>query len=232
MRVKDLMTKDVITIGPEASLKDVASILAERGISGVPVVGEQGQVLGVLSEADILFKERGFEDRQQGFLAWLLSGGLEAEAKLAARTVREAMTSPAIAVESGRPVHEAAQKMTEYGVNRLPVLDDGKLVGIVTRADLVRAFTRSDAEILREICDEVIVHTLWISPDQVDVKVAKGEVTLSGRLETKTNAQLLPRFVERVPGVVSVTSSLTWQYEDKPLPRSEERAPSRAADRV
>jgi CBS domain-containing protein len=218
------MTKDVITIGPEASLKDVASILAERGISGVPVVGEQGEVLGVVSEADILFKERGFEGRRQGFLGWLLSGGLEAEAKLTARTVREAMTSPAIAVESGRPVHEAAQKMTEYGVNRLPVLDDGMLVGIVTRADLVRAFTRSDAELLREICDEVIVHTLWISPDQVDVKIAKGEVTLSGRLETKTDAELLPRFVERVPGVVSVTSTLTWEYEDKPLPRGGARA--------
>jgi CBS domain-containing protein len=224
VRVKDLMTKDVITIGPEASLKDVASILAERGISGVPVVGEQGEVLGVVSEADILFKERGFEGRRQGFLGWLLSGGLEAEAKLTARTVREAMTSPAIAVESGRPVHEAAQKMTEYGVNRLPVLDDGMLVGIVTRADLVRAFTRSDAELLREICDEVIVHTLWISPDQVDVKIAKGEVTLSGRLETKTDAELLPRFVERVPGVVSVTSTLTWEYEDKPLPRGGARA--------
>lgn len=226
MRVKDLMTKDVVTIGPEASLKEVASILAERGISGLPIADEQGQVLGVVSEADILFKERGFEDRRQGFLGWLLSGGLEAEAKLAARTAREAMTSPAITVEAGKQVYEAAQKMTEHGVNRLPVLEDAKLVGIVTRADLVRAFTRTDAELMQEIRNEVILHTLWISPERVDVKIAKGEVTLSGRLETKTDAELLPRFVERVPGVVSVDSHLTWQYEDEPLPRIDPRAPA------
>ena len=219
MRVRDLMTRDVATIGPEASLKDVATIFAERGISGLPVVDEQRQLLGVVSEADILFKERGTEDRQRGFLNWILSGGPAAEAKLAARIAREAMTSPAITIEAGGQVSEAAQTMTEYGINRLPVLEGGALVGIVTRTDLVRAFTRTDAELVREICDEVIRDTLWISPERVNVLVRKGDVTLGGNVETKADADLLTRFTERVPGVVSVTSNLTWEFDDERLPR-------------
>jgi CBS domain-containing protein len=213
------MTRDVATIGPESSLKDVASTFAERGISGLPVVDEQRKLLGVVSEADILFKERGTEDRRQGFLLWILSGGPAADAKLAARTAREAMTSPAITIDAGRPVSEAAQKMTEHGINRLPVLDDGTLVGIVTRTDLVRAFTRTDAELVREIRDDVIRHTLWISPERVTVAVSQGDVTLSGTVETKAEADLMRRFVERVPGVVSVTSNLRWEIDDARLPR-------------
>ena len=225
MKVRDLMTRNVATIGPEALLKDVAAIFAERGISGLPVVDEEGHLLGVVSEADILFKERGSEDRQQGFLLWILSGGPEAEAKLAARTVREAMTSPALTIEAGRQVSEAARRMTEYGINRLPVLEGGTLVGIVTRTDLVRAFTRTDAELMREIRDDVIRHTLWISPETVTVAVSKGDVTLSGNVETKADADLMTRFSERVPGVVSVTSNLTWDFDDERLPRRSEADP-------
>jgi CBS domain-containing protein len=221
MRVAELMTTDVLTIGPEGSLKDVASLFSERGISGLPVVGDRGQVLGVVSEADILFKERGDRPEKRSFVGWLLSGGFEAEAKLDARTVGEAMTSPALTIEAGQQVYEAAQKMTTHGVNRLPVVDaDGKLVGIVTRTDLVRAFTRSDAELLREIREGVIQKTLWIPPDRVKVTVHKGEVALSGRVETKTDAELLLRLVQRIPGVVAVTSELGWEYEERPLPRA------------
>jgi CBS domain-containing protein len=217
------MTKDVITIGPEASLKDLAGILAERGISGLPVVDGEGQLIGVVSEADVLLKEAGPDKRSGGFWGWLLSGGPLTDAKLAARTVGEAMTSPALSIEASRAVHEAARMMTEYAVNRLPVVEDGKLVGIVTRADLVRAFTRTDAEILDEIRNELILRTLWIRPERVKVTASVGNVSLAGRVETKTDAELLPRLVERVPGVVSVTSELTWEYDERPLQRSEPR---------
>lgn len=224
MKVKDLMTSDVVTIGPEASLKDVARILAERGISGLPVVDEQRRVLGVVSEADILYKARGSDHKQGGLLGWFLLEGIEADAKLAARTAGEAMTSPVISIGPERPVGEAAAKMVEYGVNRLPVVDEeGKIVGLLSRADIVRAFTRTDAEIMREIRDEVILRTLWISPERVNVTVSKGEVTLTGQVETKTDAELLPRFVERVAGVVSVKSNLTWEYEERKLERSDPR---------
>jgi CBS domain-containing protein len=99
--------------------------------------------------------------------------------------------------------------MTSHGINRLPVVDEhGRLVGIVTRHDLVRAYVRSDSEILSEIEHDVVHSTFWISPERVTVAVSRGEVILSGEVETELDAELLPRFVERIPGVVAVTSNL------------------------
>jgi CBS domain-containing protein len=101
--------------------------------------------------------------------------------------------------------------MLDRSVNRLPVVDaHGKLVGIVTRADLVRAFVRADKEIEREILDDVIVRTLWRSPESFRVSVERGEVTLEGRVADADSAQMLRLFVERVPGVVGVRSHITW----------------------
>jgi CBS domain-containing protein len=217
MRVEDVMTKDVKTVGPGASLKDVAATLAELGISGLPVV-ENGNVVGVISEADILAKERGTEKRRGGLLGLLLDADFDASTKLEARTAAEAMTAPAITIGPSRSVTEAAATMIDERVNRLPVVDDdGKLVGIVSRADLVRAFTRSDDEIEREIREEVILRTLWIAPENISVRVESGEVTLAGHVETKVEAELVLHFVQRVPGVVSVVSDLSWNTETRDL---------------
>ncbi len=216
MKIEELMTRDVVTVGPEMPLKDVASILAERRISGLPVVGDQHNVLGVVSEADILVKEQGPEPRHGGLFGWLLEGGRVDEGKLAARTAGDAMTSPAIAIRPEKQVSEAARLMTESGIKRLPIVDaDGKLVGIVTRSDLVRAFARTDAEIEREIREQIVKHALWIDDEKLDIRVERGEVTLSGQVGRRSDAELLPPFVERVPGVVSVASTLTWDWDDR-----------------
>lgn len=214
MRVRDVMTKDVTTVRPDTSLKEVAEILAARGISGLPVDDGRGEVLGVVSEGDILFKERGSDERRKGLLGWLLDPHtMPEEAKLTARTAGEAMTSPVIAIGPDRPLAEAAARMIDRAVNRLPVIEDGKLVGILTRADLVRAFTRPDAEIVQDIRDEIVLRTLWIAPESLDVRVERGEVTLIGEVETKGDAELLPALVERVPGVVGVETRLTWRTD-------------------
>jgi CBS domain-containing protein len=215
MRVKDLMTEDVLTVRPTTQLKDAAALLAGRRISGLPVVDDENHVLGVLSEGDILYKESGAKDRPS-FLDRLLSvppTGLDL--KLAARTVGEAMSAPALTIGPRKPVTEAASTMIEEGVNRLPVVDDEeRLIGIITRADLVRAFVRSDAEIEQEIRDDVFRRTLWLEPDMVQVEVAGGEVRLAGEVETRTDAELIPTFVQRVPGVVAVLSKLRWRDEN------------------
>ncbi len=208
MKVVELMTRDVVTVTPETSLKDAASLLSTRKISGVPVVDASGTVVGILSEADILAKESG-ERPRGGLLGWLLEADVTLGDKIRARTVGEAMTAPAITIAPNRPVHEAAARMVSESVNRLPVVEDGKLVGIVTRADLVRAFTRTDAEIAREIETEILRRTLWLEPGAVTVTVTDGTVRLEGEMETETDAELLPVFVARVPGVVSVEASLT-----------------------
>jgi CBS domain-containing protein len=212
MKVKDAMTATVKTVRPEASLKDAASILAEHRIGGLPVVDEQDHVLGVITDADILLKERA--EAPHGGLRSLLHHR-EAAAlatKVQARTVGEAMTTPAVTVEEWWPVSEAAELMIEHDVNRLPVVEERKLVGILTRHDFVRAFARSDADIEREIRDEALLGVPWT--DELELAVRNGEVTLRGRLDSKYDAEALPALIRRVPGVVGVDSEVTaWDVE-------------------
>jgi len=212
MKVKDVMTTDVVTVAPEASLKDVARVLAERRISGLPVVDADGTVIGVVSEGDLLFKERGPSHRT-GMLAWLLDDyRMETQLKLGARTAVEAMTAPARTIAPWRPVSAAAALMLEQHVNRLPVVRNGKLVGIVTRADLVRAFSRTDGEIEEEIREE-IRRALLMDPERFGIEIADGQVTLAGSVDRELDADMVKRVTERVPGVVSVASKVTWRAD-------------------
>ena len=216
MNVRDLMTSAVVTARPETSLKEVATLLARRGISGLPVVDDDRRVVGVVSEGDILFKERG-PAKRRGMLARLgHAAGTDDQLKLEARTAAQAMTAPAVTIAPWRPVAAAAAQMLEAGVNRLPVVDDeSRLVGIVTRADLVRAFVRPDAEVKREIREEVLERTLLLeTPAAIDVEVDQGKVTLGGTLRIRTDVEFLVALVARVPGVVEVDSSLNWQEDN------------------
>jgi CBS domain-containing protein len=201
------MTTDVASVSPRTPLKDVGRLLIERRISGVPVVDEGGAVLGVVSEEDFLFKEQGTQ-RKRPFDGLLDPGVALDRLKHDARDAGEAMTTPAVTVGSAAPVAEAARTMIVRGVKRLPVVDGGKLVGILSRSDLVRAFARTDEEIEREIREDVLVRTHWISPANVAVFVRDGKVTLHGEVETPALAESLRYFVERVPGVVSVEAQL------------------------
>ena len=217
MRVRELMTENVLTIGPDAPIKDVAKILVANGISGLPVCDIEGRVLGVISEGDILYKEHDpREGHLGGPLGWLIEGttNYTGYVKADALTARKAMTSPAITVAPYASVAEAARIMCERHVNRLPVVKDEHLVGIVTRADLVRAFTRTDAEIDREIREDVLERTMWIDTGNVDISVQSGRAALSGRLPTRSDVELLTRLASRVPGVVAVESTVAWNVDD------------------
>lgn len=226
MKIKQLMTPEPIAIGAETPLRDVAAILSERRISGLPVIGERLEVLGVVSEADIVAKEQGPEPERRRLSGWLRADRTRAR-KLAARTAGEAMSAPAITIEANRSVAEAAQLLASHRIKRLPVVDEeGTLVGIVTRADLVRAFARSDAEIEHELREDVVLRALWIDDPRLDIRVERGEVRLAGKLQNRSDAELLQRFATRVPGVVSVHSTLRWDWDDqKGSPETEQRAP-------
>ncbi len=203
MRVAEVMTTEVLTVTPEASLKEVAELLSKCGISGLPVVDAERHVLGVVSEADIILKER--RRARPSFWHRLFGGEEQLAAKIRARTAGEAMTSPAVTITADRRVDAAAALMLDRQVNRLPVLDrDGKLAGIVTRADLVRAFVHTDEEIAREIREEVLVHELWLNPEDFHVTVERGEVTVDAPTQTDPERELLTRRIGLVPGVVAV----------------------------
>src|SRR5437870_2676179 len=171
VKIRSVMSTHVVTVTPETTLKDAASRLARYGISGLPVVDDTGRLVGVLSEADILAKEAGSSPRD-GMLAWLIED--KRPRHLDARTVADAMTSPALTIGPERTAREAAARMLADHVNRLPVTEGETLVGIVSRADLVRAFARSDSEIRQEINTEVVKQILWLDPTSLDVGVEDG----------------------------------------------------------
>jgi CBS domain-containing protein len=213
MKIGELMTTDPVAVGPETPLKDVAAILLAHRISGVPVIGERLEVLGVVSEADIIAKAAGPGTDGPRIISWLLGDRHVDAQKITARTAAEAMGSPAITVGVADTVAEAARLMTEHGIKRLPVVENDILIGIVTRTDLVRAFTRSDEEIVKEI-RELLVETLWLHEPDLDVRVERGEVLLTGHMQRRSDAELLARLARRVPGVVDVRSTLTWAWDD------------------
>jgi CBS domain-containing protein len=204
VRVAEIMTTEVLTVTPETPLKQVAEILARRGISGAPVVDEEMHVLGVVSEADIIVRES--RVRQPDALSrMMLRRSNSMATKRAARTAGEAMTLPAITLTPSRRVDVAAALMLDRGINRLPIVDaQGVLVGIVTRADLVEAFVHSDEEIAKEIREDVLMRELWLRPDDFDLTVDGGEVTLAGHLPSDEERELLIRRVALVPGVITV----------------------------
>ena len=220
MTIRDVMTTSVLTVRPDTPLKDVARLLIDGDVSGVPVVDEDGAVLGVVSEGDFLVKEQGPQALRHRRLARLLG---ESEAtkrqigKLAARTAGEAMTVPAITMEPTRAIQDAAAVMTERRVNRLPVVESGRLIGIVTRADLVRAYLRTDDELVRTIRQDVLHRILWLDPATFDVTVHAGEAVVRGTVERRSTARILEEAIAMVPGIVSLTADVGWSFDDRDL---------------
>lgn len=209
--VASVMTRDVATVGPDATYKEVAGRLRERGVSAVPVVDQDRRVLGVVSEADLILKEERPAPRPGGHL--LDPHGRAARAQ--ARTALALMSTPAVTVGPEATLTEAARRMHERQVKRLPVVDAaGRLVGIVSRADLLTAFLRSDESIADEVREDVLVGTLAIDPDELEIGVQDGVVRLAGQLETRSLARILVRLVAAVEGVVGVDDRLSWRLDD------------------
>ena len=208
MKVADVMTKDPVAVDPATPLREVARTLVRNSISGLPVKTVDGRVLGVVSEADILAKERA-APRESSLLGRLLDASSNAPKHLA-RDAADAMTTPPVTIGPDRPVSDAASIMLDRQVHRLPVVEtDGRLVGIVTRADLVRAFTRADEEIASDVRGEIVAEAPTAA-DVVTVTVADGEVTLEGAVPDCETAAAVATTARRVPGAVEVRSRLTW----------------------
>ena len=219
--VKDLMTPQVVTIGPATPFKEIVARLANHRVSAVPVVDDDGLVLGVVSEADLLLKEE-FPDPDADIpLFWTKRRRLERD-RAAATTARDLMSIAVVSIAPDATVAEAARRMHTAGVKRLPVLDErGRLVGIVSRADLLKVFNRPDQAIRREIMDEVIVGEFMMDPNRFFIHVTDGVVVLQGRVERRSLLPSLVRAVHSVEGVVRVKNRLTFDIDDvEPLLRA------------
>jgi CBS-domain-containing membrane protein len=212
--VKDLMTTPVATVAPETPFKEIVARLAEHHISALPVVDDDGLVLGVVSEADLLLKEE-FPDPDQDIpLFWTKRRRLERD-KAAASTAHDLMTVAVVSISPAATVAEAARRLHTAGVKRLPVVDErGRLVGILSRGDLLKVFSRSDEDIRREILDEVIVGEFMMDPDRFFIQVHDGEVVLEGRVERLSVLPWVLRAVHGVEGVVRVENRLAYDLDD------------------
>jgi CBS domain-containing protein len=212
--VRDVMTAKVVAVRRDAGFKQMVDVLDEFKVSAVPVIDRELHVLGVVSEADLLHK---VEFAGQDVHVKLLEGTRRrsAKSKASGETAEDVMTSPAVTVGPEATIGDAARLMEAKHVKRLPVVDDdGRLVGIVSRRDLLRPYLRPDWAIRKEIMDDVLDHVLWVEPGTIDVLVDRGRVTLRGQTDRRSTAQIAVRLAGAVDGVVAVVDELAWEFDD------------------
>jgi CBS domain-containing protein len=224
MKVSDVMTRDVTSVTPDTPLRDVARLLGDKRISGVPVVANDGTCIGIVSEADLLAKQVSRPSSRRSPLEWILGEQRDPEElrRRGASTAEEAMSSPVISVAPDRPLRDAAALMVDLAVNRLPVISGDELVGIVTRADLVRAYLRLDEDIEHTIRDDVLRRTMWLDPDDFAIEVREGHVRIGGHVDRRSTARIIERLVGLVDGVAEVESHLVGELDDSRLPSAVE----------
>ncbi|EFL29911.1 CBS domain-containing protein [Streptomyces viridochromogenes DSM 40736] len=216
------MAADVVRAGYGTPFKEVARLLAEHRISGLPVVDDDEKVLGVISETDLMARQAeapGPSGPRRLFRRPRWTPGSRArQARAHARTAGQLMSRPAITVHGDASAVEAARVMAHHRVERLPVVDDEeRLVGIVTRRDLLQVFLRPDAEIRQAIRDDVLGRALGLPPDAVDVDVHEGVVILTGQLERRVDASTAVEMCRQTDGVVAVVDHLTYRFDDPRL---------------
>jgi len=200
MRVVDLMTTDVIRVSPDTRIKEAARLMFRHRVSGLPVVDADGRLAGIITEADFLRMEVARN---------------EADEPQPVETVGEVMSTGVVTIAPDAQITDAAKAMVVQDIKRLPVVDDdNKMLGIISRLDVVAVFTRPDEVIEDEIREDLLRRVLFVDPDDVQVEVANGIVTFRGEIGTKNEARILGELSRRLDGVMRVENLVTWRIED------------------
>ncbi len=199
MNVVDLMTTEVIAVSRDTGLREAARLMFRNRVSGLPVTEPDGTLIGIITEADFLRLE---VERQEG-------------ARDQVATVGEVMSIGVVTIRPEMEIYEAAKIMAVQEVKRLPVVDDdNRLLGVISRADIVSIFTRPDDVIEDEIREDLLRRVLFIDPDELGVSVTNGVVALSGEVGTRAEASMLEELTNRLGGVFGVETKLTWLHAD------------------
>lgn len=212
--VSDVMTSRVHVASPLAPFKLLVRLIEENRVSAIPIVDQQGLPIGIVSESDLLLKERRLELESSYALLHVQKRRHE-RAKAAGMVASDLMTSPAMTIASDTSLSEAARLMQEKNVRRLVVVDPrGRIAGIVSRSDLLQVFLRTDDELRDEIAGELIPAVLLSPDDAVDVEVSWNVATLTGHVDRKSDAEILTRLTKELDGVVGVVDRLRYRWDD------------------
>ena len=223
MKVYEVMTRDVITIRPETSIREAAGLMVTYGVSGLPVVDDRGSVVGILSEGDLILRQKPRE-RQPWWRGFFDNGEALAREyqKAVGITGGEVMTRSVICVSPELPVESAATILNARRIRRLPVVADGRLVGIVSRGDLVRALADgrpmngsappSDLQLMREMKERMAAE-IWVSNRGIVVNAKDGILALWGLADTEAEKSALETMARAIRGVRGVESHLVVKAE-------------------
>ncbi|MGJ7462474.1 CBS domain-containing protein [Halomonas sp. MA07-2] len=217
MQAADVMTQNVITVSPDSEVSEIATLLLEHGISAVPVVNGGGKVLGIVSEGDLMGRVEQDASRRKSWWLRLFEGQDAADyVKSHGRRASEIMTKDPITIEEDMPLHKISRLLEKYRIKRVPVVRGDKLVGIVSRSNLLRGFsvvateasvTADDREIREAIHKEVDENT-GVMVDRINIIVSEGKVQLWGLVENQQEKMAVQVAAENTPGVTSVDNNL------------------------
>lgn len=231
MLAKDLMTTNVITVTPETPVREIARLLSTRHISAVPVVGPDGRILGIVSEGDLMRRPETGTERRRSWWLTLLTGPEELAqeyVKTHGRRASEVMTRDVVTVAEDTPVSAIARLLEERRIKRVPVVGAGRLVGIVSRADLLRGLatwptapaapSHPDDRAIRERPMHALQAEAWASPGAINVVVTAGVVHLWGLVSSEEEREAVRVMVGNVPGVRAVEDHLArvpaWAFAE------------------
>ena len=223
MNAGDVMVTNVITVRPDATVQDIAKTLLANRISAVPVIDEADNLVGIVSEADLIHRvEVGTDQRPSWWVEFLAGKQALAQefVKSHGRRAIDVMTRKVITVSADMPLSELAGLLEKRGIKRVPVMDNGKIIGIVSRADLVRALAKSQLEGASDntiddsvLCADIMGRLrseLWW-PGGIGVMVYDRTVELWGVVETQAQKDAIKIAVEAMPGVQTISDHLTVQ---------------------
>jgi len=211
--VRDVMTTTVVLVDESVGFKDIVRRMEDSNVSALPVVDAAGHLVGIISEADLLLKEEHAREPHRRPLERRLRR--TERAKAGGLFAAQLMTAPVITIGPEASLGQAARLMHEKHVKRLPVVEEGgKVVGIVSRADLLKVFMRPDEEIRQDVVGDVLARMLSIGPDRVRATVRDGVVTVEGLVERRSLIPLLTGLVRGVDGVVGVEERLRYDIDD------------------